>query len=148
MLELKDLDDGGIVICSVYDIRPDSHYYNYCYSRYNGVYNRNKNCIILTSNSENFYFDNNDYVGVRYEFEILDNIKSYNHNDKEVKFLDIFNYLINKNWLDLTYEIYNNTDGDIGYFDDYPVNLVEVRNGLITSIMIGRTDSQDNIICQ
>lgn len=137
-MELEQLKDGDIVECRVID-----NITGWSCSMFDGVFN-NKDCTLLkTINSDKFDFNNNQYCGVTYELNVIGNINNYKYNEKEVEFKDIFNYLVNKGLDDLSYRIQDNFNGDIGYFEEYPVNVVEIRDGLISCIMFSRGETQD-----
>lgn len=138
---LKHLKDGDIVECYIC-----SKIGKYCFDRFDGVFNKKDETLTRTSYHDKFDFNNHNYYEVEFEFNVIGNISNYKYNEKEVNFKDIFNYLaIDKGLDDISYQIHDSLSGDIGYFEQYPVNVVEVREGLISHIAFSRGETQNGL---
>jgi|GEM_PF-5428225 len=140
MLELEQLKDGDIVECYVYN-KSEQDWFDF----FDGVFNKNDCKLLMTNENDNFDFNNNSYCNVEYKFNIIENINNYNFREKEIELKDVFDYLINKGFSDISYQIQDTLNADLGYFVEYPVNVVEIRDGLISCIFISRGEAQDDI---
>lgn len=131
---LERLEDGDIIECYIYN-NGESDWFSYK----DGVFNKTQQVLVLTSGGI-FDFNNNSLHNVSFRFNTIGNVnKHYHYNQEKVTLKKLLDYLMIENGMDdLSFKIYGNSDADIGYFEDFPANIVEIRNGFISMIAFSR----------
>lgn len=137
--QLRDIKDGDIIEIECYTG-------GYCFDRFDGVFNKSDETLTRTDRYDKFDFNNHNYHEIEFELNVIGNINNYKYNEKEVNFENVFRYLyIDKGLDDISYKIYDDSSSDIGYFEQYPVNIVEIRENLISHIAFGRGKTQNGL---